>query len=557
MRKYNYRTTVHIDDDLLKLGFRAKLPTDFEGEKVRVQAVFTQRSLERRFPMEVQIVEGETGPQIKADALVELPYVFVNPPRHKVNVTFSVWLGMEETMLKDQPFPIRKDLFENKDDKVHKNILKFVLGTVSLPFLILKNYRKEKDKEASFKEANATVYDYSGYGYSPRQRKTDYFSSTYDHFVKQLEIKQKNILFLSERPPEEGGNLLTVMERCRQEKGLYVSKFLVPKTVDKLSRKELRECARLCARAQVIVLEDFYPQLHSLNIRPQTSVVQLWHACGAFKTFGFSRLGKPGGAPQDSLNHRNYDLVTVSSEAVRGIYAEAFAITSGKVKALGVPRTDILFDQEYKNTRRAELYERYPQLEGRKVILFAPTFRGDGNKDAYYPEEAFDVRGFMEGLPADTCLIIKHHPFVRQEISVPDNLGDRVLDLSDREQINDLMLITDLLITDYSSCVFEASILGIPMLFYTFDQKEYIQNRDFYCDFDHFAPGYVETDFQKMKYRAEKILAGETDPETEEEISRKKAGFTRDFLSAIDGRSTERIVTYLKEQMLPELVKRR
>ena len=95
------------------------------------------------------------------------------------------------------------------------------------------------------------------------------------------------------------------------------------------------------------------------------------------------------------------------------------------------------------------------------------------------------------------------------------------------------------------------------MLFYTFDQEIYTKDRDFYCDFDQFAPGYVETDFRKMTYRAAKILAGENDPETEEEISRKKAGFSRDFLSAIDGRSTERIVTYLREQMLPELVKRR
>ena len=126
MRKYNYRTTVHIDDTIINLGFRAKLPGDFKGEKVRVQAIFKQRSLERRFPMEVEIVEGETGPQIKADALVELPYVFANPPRHKVNVIYAVWLGMEETILSDQPFPIQKDLFERYDPKRSKSFGKQV-----------------------------------------------------------------------------------------------------------------------------------------------------------------------------------------------------------------------------------------------------------------------------------------------------------------------------------------------------------------------------------------------------------------------------------------------
>ena len=557
MRKFNYRTTVHIEDKMLKLGFRARLPQDYEGEKVRVQAIFMQRSLERRFPMEVQIVEGETGPEIRADALVELPYVFVNSPRHKVNVIFSVWLGMEETILRDQPFPIQKDLFNRNERKNRKSPVRFALGTLALPVLILKSYRRNNDKKASLKEANNILHDFSGYDYSPRQRNTDYFSSKYDHFVRQLEVKQKNILFLSERPPEEGGNLLKVMERCRQEQGISVSRFLVPKTVDRLSRKELRECARLCARAQVIVLEDFYPQLHSLNIRPQTSVVQLWHACGAFKTFGFSRLGQPGTALQSSLNHRNYDLVTVSSEAVRGFYAEAFAITSGKVKALGVPRTDVLFDPVYKDARRAELYQRYPQLAGRRVILFAPTFRGDGNKDAYYPEEAFDVNLFMEGLPEDTCCIVKHHPFVRQPVRVAEYLQDRVLDLSGKELINDLMLVSDLLITDYSSSVFEAAILDVPMLFYAFDKGDYGRSRDFYCDYERFAPGYVETDFTGMRYRAGKILNGETDEESGKEITRKKERFCQDFLSALDGQSTERIVSYIRDQMLTELVRRR
>ena len=557
MRKYNYRTTVHIEDTTIKLGFRAKLPHDYKGEKVRVQVIFMQRSLERRFPMEVEIVEGEAGPQIKADALVELPYVFANPPRHKVNVIYSVWLGLEETILKDQPFPIQKDLFESYDTKRTKNMGRFVLGTLALPVLILKNYKKNRSKTASLKEANATVYDYSGYNYSPRQRNTDYFSSKYDHFVKQIDVKENNILFLSERLPEEGGNLARVMEQCRQDKEIFVSKFLVPKTVSQLSRKELRECARLCARARVIVLEDFYPQLHSLTIRPQTKIVQLWHACGVFKTFGYSRLGKPGVAPQSSMNHRNYDLVTVSSEAVRGIYAEAFAITVGKVKPLGAPRTDVLFDKDYKEGKRRELYEKYPQLEGHKVILFAPTFRGDGNKDAYYPEDAFDINLFMDGFGEDVCCIVKHHPFVHQEIRPDEKYADRVLDLTGKDHINDLMLVSDLLITDYSSSVFEAVLLGLPMLFYAFDKEDYIRSRDFYCDYDSFAPGYVEEDFSKMKERARKILNHETEEEAEAEIAEKRAQFFHDFLSALDGKSVERIVNHIKGEMLTNLVKRR
>ena len=93
-------------------------------------------------------------------------------------------------------------------------------------------------------------------------------------------------------------------------------------------------------------------------------------------------MGKQGGAPQTSMNHRNYDLVPVSSDTVRDIYAEAFGISGSKVQALGVPRTDLLFDWDYEEKKREELYGKYPILKENRVILFAPTFRGDGNKES-------------------------------------------------------------------------------------------------------------------------------------------------------------------------------
>ena len=73
-----------------------------------------------------------------------------------------------------------------------------------------------------------------------------------------------------------------------------------------------------------------------------------------------------------------------------------------------------------------------------------------------------------------------------------------MFDLSTKEHINDLMLISNLLITDYSSSVFEAAILELPMLFYAFDEKEYMDSRDFYFDYDQFTPGSVVADFESL-----------------------------------------------------------
>ncbi len=547
-RKFNYRTTVHINDKNMKLGFRGKLPEDFHGEKVRVQAIFMQRQVERRFPMEVHLGEEDTGSYVYADADIELPYVFMYTPRHKVNVTFAVWLGMEEVILDNQPFPVQKELFERSDKKSNRNIVKFALATLALPVLIGKEYLRDKDKQSALKTANSQVYEFSGYNYSPRQRNTDYFAIKYQQFTRKIKVKNNNILFLSERLPEEGGNLQLLKDWFKRDKSMVVSEFILAKPVAELSKKELRKCAHMCARAHFIVLEDFYPQLHALDVRKETKLIQLWHACGVFKTFGLTRMGKPGGAPQSSMNHRNYDLVTVSSEAIRGIYAEAFGIATAKVKALGVPRTDLLFDENYKEKRRKEIYHKYPEIPGKKVVLFAPTFRGDGNLDAFYPKDAFDVNRFMDEMDQNTFCIIKHHPFVKEEVFVEDRYKGRVLDLTGKDHINDLMLVSDLLITDYSSSVFEAAILDLPMLLYAFDREEYIASRDFYCDYDSFAPGYVETDFESMTNRAGAILRRDGN-EDNLLLSEKKARFFADFLSALDGHSTERVAAYIKEKM--------
>ena len=544
MRKINYRITVNITQKTMKLGFRAKMPEEMKDKRIRVQAVFTQRQVERRFPMEVVIEEGEVGEQIRADAEILLPYVFYNPPRHKVNVIFALWCGAEEICLDEQPFPVQKELFARAEIVRKRNLLKFGLCSLGLPFLLLRDYFKEdKNLLKASKRANDTVYRISGYNYSARQQNTDYFASRYRKYVAKNKVKPNQILFLSEREPEPNGNLLLVKKWFEEnEPEVEITTFINTKTVDQLKKRELRDCAFKCATSAVIILEDFYPQLHSIQKRSETKIVQLWHACGAFKTFGLTRMGKQGGAPQTSMNHRNYDLVPVSSDTVRDIYAEAFGISGSKVQALGVPRTDLLFDWEYEEKKREELYEKYPAFKENRVILFAPTFRGDGNKDAYYPLDAFDVNQFMEKQPEDTVLILKNHPFVKQKFSVDAQWQERVFDLSGEEHINDLMLISNLLITDYSSSVFEAAILELPMLFYAFDEKEYMDSRDFYFDYEQFTPGPVVADFDALCEKTAEILEGAASEAEQQNLK----NFREIFLNTVDGCSTERICRKIK-----------
>ncbi len=502
--------------------------------------------------MNVRTEETREGWEILGDAEIELPYVFYSPPKYQVNITFALWCGLEEIVLKEQPFPVNKDLFYRTISGARRrNPLMFVLGTLGIPFMTARYcVTGNCSLKKALKKSNELVHDLSGFSYSSRQRNTDYFASMYNHFVdKTAQVNSKNVLFLSERLPEEDGNLLLIKQEIEREEGICITEFMNTKRIDQLSRSEIKECARKCAKARVIILEDFYPQLHSIRIRPETKVVQLWHACGAFKTFGLSRIGKQGGAPQSSMNHRNYNMVPVSGERIRDLYSEAFAISSERVKALGVPRTDLLFQWEYKHRERERLCKEYPILRENKVVLYAPTFRGDGNKEAFFPLEKFPVGEFMEKMPEDTVLVIKNHPFVSQHFSIPEQWKDQVLDLSDTEHINQLMLVSDLLITDYSSSIFEAAILELPMLFYAFDQEEYTRDRDFYFAYDEMTPGPVAKDLGELTRYAHDMLSGGRYPEVDDLMIRMEE-FRETFLSALDGNSTKRVTRYILDTYL-------
>lgn len=157
--------------------------------------------------------------------------------------------------------------------------------------------------------------------------------------------------------------------------------------------------------------------------------------------------------------------------------------------ATGVPRADIFFDEEYKSYVRETLYDRYPYLKDKKVILFAPTFRGNGQASAYYPFEILDLKKLYEELHEEYVFLFKIHPFVKNKLTIPYEYADFFYDFSSYREVNDLLLITDLLITDYSSVCFEFALLGKPMLFFAFDVEQYIEDRDFYYNYFDFIPG--------------------------------------------------------------------
>lgn len=285
--------------------------------------------------------------------------------------------------------------------------------------------------------------------------------------------------------------------------------------------------------SDIIFIDDFHPMIYEVKFTEDTRLVQLWHACGAFKTVGFSRVGKRGGPFFDGVAHRNYSNAIVSADIDVPFYGEAFGIKESKVLPLGIARTDIFFDEAYKKNIVTEMEQLFPETQGKKVIMFAPTFRGNGANNANYPFFKINFGRLAEYCRANNAVVIfKMHPFVKNKLVIPKQHQDVFLNATSYREINDILFITDILITDYSSVIFEFSTLQRKMLFYAFDLEDYVTSRDFYEEYESFVPGKIVQTFDDL------ITALEKEDFEEEKVK----PFLDTHFKYQDNRSAERVV---------------
>lgn len=358
--------------------------------------------------------------------------------------------------------------------------------------------------------------------------------------ARALPRRGRLVVFTSDSRAALGGNLKLVHDRM-VERGL--DRRLRMRTILKESVRASRRMvdrvrlAWLLARGDVILLDDYQPAIYQLPPDPRVRIIQLWHAWGAFKTVGYSRIGKPGGPNPYSRVHKNYTYAIVSSEHEVPFYAEAFGLPESSVLPFGTPRMDEFLDPANQAAGRERAYAAFPEAHGHTVILFAPTFRGDGAAQATYPVDVLDLPALHAlAVERDAVVLLKLHPFVPDPLDVPPALADRLIEAGSAEvDVNDLLLIADLLVTDYSSLIFEYAALRRPMVFFAFDLEEYVASRDFYEPFAAFAPGPIVRTFPELLAA---IRAGAFDLDRVER-------FARDHLPATPGSATDRIIDQL------------
>ena len=345
----------------------------------------------------------------------------------------------------------------------------------------------------------------------------------------------KRILFMSETRESLWGNLKYIEARMK-ERGMdkeYEFNYSFRKVLGK--RHGISSWVRtlLCiAKSDYIFIDDYAPIFGYLNLTDRTKLIQVWHAGEGFKSVGYSRFGKDGSPHPGESAHKKYDYVTVGSKKLVHVYEEVFGIEKEAFLPTGMARLDDFMNQDKIAQFKRDFYKQYPKLQGKKVILFAPTFRGTGQKEAYYDYDMLDLKQIYDFCGEEFVFLAKVHPFVTEKIQIPEEYRERIYDFAEYPNINDLYYITDVLITDYSSNYYEYALLEKPVLFYTYDREKYELIRGVHRSVKEHAPGKVCDTFEELMdalyqkdYEFEKIEQ-----------------FVADNFGEYDGRACDRII---------------
>lgn len=305
----------------------------------------------------------------------------------------------------------------------------------------------------------------------------------------------------------------------------------------------------LMTRAHFWVFNSRMPNWLKKN--KDTIYIQTWHGT-PLKRLGadIQEVAMPGTDTEKYKNNfifeaNRWNYLIAPNEYSEKIFKQAFQFQNNMLE-IGYPRNDELVNNKDNTKLQNELKKEIIGKESGKVILYAPTWRDDyfikkGNYKFFMP---FNLEKIINCLDKDDTLIIRPHYLVGDSIDIT-GYENRVK-VCVNEAINELYLISDLLITDYSSVMFDFAILQRPMLFYPYDMAHYKEKlRGFYLEYSE-VPGPIAEDERKLyKFVQEFTLKGQFSQYIE-----KERAFEQTFCSWEDGRASEKVIQLIQDKIL-------
>lgn len=268
--------------------------------------------------------------------------------------------------------------------------------------------------------------------------------------------------------------------------------------------------------------------------RKEVKVLEIWHATAALKNFG--------NCVQRDYEIKNYDYAIANSDFYKGVYAQAFNLPEENVLVTGIPNNDKIFDDHFVQDTKVRLLEKYPVLANKKVITYAPTFRG--RISTYFKEAKIDLARVHQALGEDYVIIYKAHPLISG--SAYEN-NPHVLFIEE-EPISSIFCVTDVLITDYSAIAVDWMVFDKPIIAYVPDFKSYSKKPGLTIDYLQEFPGAVTFN------EGELIQALQATDSTS--YQKERALFFKKTYNYCDGKATERVLKVIEDLMTEKTVEK-
>lgn len=287
------------------------------------------------------------------------------------------------------------------------------------------------------------------------------------------------------------------------------------------------KCMYHIATSKVCIIDGYNIAISVLKHKKNLKIIQIWHAMGAIKKFGYQILNKKEGTSEKITKmmnmHANYNCITCTSKATKEIYSKAFNTNIDKIKVLGMPRIDYILGKENEiNEKVKELLEENPKLKEKKNILYVPTFRKN---------EILDILKIINVVDKEKYnLIIRLHPLDKTKVE------DEYL-INNKYNTFDLIKIADYVITDYSAIAFEVATLNKPIFFYVYDIEKYNKTRGLNINLLEEMKSSSKTNIKDI------IDIIENDTYNYNELKK----FKQKYIETTDDKNTKRIVDYIIE----------
>lgn len=263
--------------------------------------------------------------------------------------------------------------------------------------------------------------------------------------------------------------------------------------------------------------------------KKDTIYINTWHGAGT-KKIGNACAGR------HDYDLSNVNMMLVQSDFEKEIFIRDFNCRAEYLRKVGFPRNDELF--HITEADRVKYRKQFGIPDGKKVILYAPTWRDskDGGL-SYRVEPPIHIEKWREKFGEDYVVLFRMHPFTTIFNMQYD---DFARDCSSYDNLNHILSFTDVLITDYSTIVYDSAVAHIPFICFGFDYDRYYEERGFYYDLDKVYPGGVLKTEEEVWKRIDDVVNG-VDKD-------KYAAFRNKYIEA-GGSATEKVLDELDQQL--------